>query len=86
VRGMMRLACAVIAAACVVAVAAVCWHSVQEIHYLKTFYPARFTVEDAFWASGVELVKVVLIAFPLLLVAALAVLVAWTRRRKEDGS
>jgi hypothetical protein len=49
-------------------VAAASWHSVEEIHYLKTFYPDDFTVQDVFYASGVELIKVVLIALPLLLI------------------
>jgi len=49
-------------------VAASSWHSVEEIHYLKTFYPDDFTVQEVFYASGVELIKVILIALPLLLV------------------
>ncbi len=49
---------------------AVCWHSVQEIHYLKTFYPKHFSVEEAFYASAVELVKVIIISLPFILVAA----------------
>ena len=49
-------------------VAAVCWHSLEEIHYLKSFYPKEFTVEDAFYASGVELIKVVIIGVPFFLV------------------
>ena len=44
------------------------WHSVEEIHYLKTFYPNHFSVEEAFYASGVELIKVILIGLPLFLV------------------
>ena len=51
-----------------VAYAAVCWHSVEEIHYLKTFYPGEFTVEETFYASAVELVKVAIIGLPLLFV------------------
>lgn len=53
-------------------IAAAAWHSVEEIHYLKTFYPDRFTVQEAFYASGVELIKVTLIAFPLLVLIRLA--------------
>ena len=49
-------------------IAAVSWHSVEEIHYLKTFYPKHFTVEETFFASGVELIKVILIGLPLFLV------------------
>jgi len=52
----------------VAVVAAVSWHSVQEIHYLKTFYPDDFTVQEIFYASGVELIKVVLISLPLILI------------------
>ncbi len=58
--------------ASIAGVSAVCWHSVEEIHYLKTFYPREFTVADAFYASGVELVKVIIIAIPFVLVIAVA--------------
>jgi hypothetical protein len=36
-------------------------------------------VEEAFWASCVELIKVALIAFPLLLIAGLALILGWGR-------
>jgi len=49
-------------------VTAVSWHSVQEIHYLKSFYPQQFSVQEAFWASAVELVKVLVISIPFLFV------------------
>ena len=49
-------------------VAAVCYHSLEEIHYVKSFYPKQFTVEEAFYASGVELIKVVVIGVPFFLV------------------
>ena len=49
-------------------VAAVCYHSLEEIHYVKSFYPKQFTVEEAFYASGVELIKVVIIGVPFFLV------------------
>lgn len=52
----------------IIVVAAVCWHSVQEIHYLKTFYPRQFSVQEAFYASLVELVKVIIISLPFILV------------------
>ena len=52
----------------VLIVAAVCYHSLEEIHYLKSFYPKHFTVEEAFYASGVELIKVVVIGVPFFLV------------------
>jgi hypothetical protein len=51
----------------ILAVAAVSWHSVEEIHYLKSFYPKQFTVEEAFYASGVELIKVLLVGLPVFL-------------------
>jgi hypothetical protein len=54
-----------------VVMAAVSWHSVEEIHYLKTFYPKQFTVEEAFYASGVELIKVILIGLPLFFVVGI---------------
>jgi hypothetical protein len=53
-------------------VGAVCWHSLGEIHYLKSFFPRQFTVEEAFYASAVELVKVLIISLPLVLVTATA--------------
>ncbi|NIR12653.1 MAG: hypothetical protein GWN86_01355 [Desulfobacterales bacterium] len=49
-------------------VTAVCWHSLEEIHYLKSFYPKQFTVEGSFYASGVELIKVFVIGVPFFLV------------------
>ena len=49
----------------IIIIAAVCWHSVEEIHYLKSFFPKQFSVEEAFYASAVELIKVVIVAVPL---------------------
>jgi len=68
---------------CLAAMAAVSFHSVREIHYLKTFYPAHFSVAEAACAAVVELVKVILIAFPLVLVVCvcLSLLRADTRER-----
>lgn len=65
-------------------IAAVSWHSVEEIHYLKTFYPDHFTVEEAFYASLVELIKVFLIAFPLLLVMGAGMYVICMGGKKRD--
>ena len=56
---------------CIIVITVVSWHSVEEIHYLKTFYPKQFTVEEAFYASGVELIKVILIGLPLFFVIGL---------------
>jgi len=56
----------------IAAVSAVCWHSVEEIHYLKSFYPGQFSVEEAFYASAVELVKIIIISVPFFLIIATA--------------
>ena len=57
----------------VIIIAAVAYHSVQEIHYLKSFFPESFSVEQAKDASIIELVKVILIALPLIVIIALSV-------------
>ncbi len=80
-----RLALVVLAVAVsLVAIAAVSWHSVEEIHYLKTFYPTRFTVEEAFYASGVELIKVFLIALPLFIVIGAGLSLLRHHKRERD--
>lgn len=61
------------------AVTVVCLHSLEEIHYLKSFFPPEFTVQETFYAAMIELIKVVIIAIPLILVIAVAILVL--RRR-----
>jgi hypothetical protein len=53
-------------------VTAVCWHSLGEIHYLKSFFPRQFTVQEAFYASALELVKVLIISLPFVLITATA--------------
>ncbi|MBI5492051.1 MAG: hypothetical protein HY893_03870 [Deltaproteobacteria bacterium] len=50
----------------------VSWHSVEEIHYLKTFYPPSFTVEEAFYATLVEFIKVHIISLPLVVIIVLS--------------
>ena len=57
----------VLIATALAATTAVCVHSLEEIHYLKTFFPRTFSVEEAFYAGGLELFKVVIITIPLLL-------------------
>ena len=52
------------------ALTAVCLHSLEEIHYLKRFFPPSFTVEQACYAAVVELIKVAIIALPLVLAIA----------------
>ncbi|MFQ5464551.1 MAG: hypothetical protein ACE5EI_01350 [Thermodesulfobacteriota bacterium] len=76
----------ILAAAVVVSVLvvfAVSYHSLEEIHYLKTFYPAEFSVEEAFYASAVELVKVFVIGVPFFVVIA-ASLYLLARGRDRD--
>ena len=65
---MKKAGIAIVVIGCLVVIAAVSWHSVEEIHYLKTFYPETFTVEEAYYASKVELVKVAIISLPLVVV------------------
>ena len=68
---------------CMVVIASASWHSVEEIHYLKTFYPKQFTVEEAFYASGVELIKVILIGLPLFFVIGIGLY--WLCDFKKDA-
>lgn len=63
------------------ALGAVSLHSLEEIHYLKTFFPHTFTVQEVFYAGALELVKVIIIALPLL--AIIAVALAFLRRDRE---
>jgi len=65
-------------------VAAVCWHSLEEIHYLKSFYPKRFTVEEAFYASGVELIKVFVISVPFFLVIWVSLYLLKILRNRDE--
>jgi hypothetical protein len=57
----------------ILVVSAVCWHSVEEIHYLKSFYPHQFSVEEAFYASAVELIKVIIISFPFFFMVGIGI-------------
>ena len=59
----------------VVILSAVCWHSVGEIHYLKSFFPKGFSVEGAYYASVVELIKVIIIALPIIMVIGISLYV-----------
>ncbi len=59
----------------VVIFSAVCWHSVGEIHYLKSFFPNKFSVEEAYYASAVELIKVIVIALPIIMVIGISLYV-----------
>jgi hypothetical protein len=66
---------------CLAVVALVSFHSVSEIHYLKSFYPHSFSVPEAASASIVELVKVALIAFPLFLIITVCLFLIWLLRK-----
>ena len=57
------------------AITAVCLHSLEEIHYLKSFFPSSFTVQEAFYAAALELIKVVIITIPLVLVIAVCLFI-----------
>jgi len=70
--------------ACVIVVAAVSFHSVEEIHYLKSFYPGKFSVADASFAALVELIKVSLVAFPLCLIILVCLFLLWLFRGKAE--
>ena len=65
---------------CLLTIFSVSKHSVDEIHYVKRFYPPVFTVEEAYYASKVELIKVVIISVPL---AVLAFVALFMLKRKK---
>ncbi len=65
----------VIIVAGVVLFSAVCWHSVGEIHYLKSFFPKGFNVEGAYYASVVELIKIIIIALPIVMIISISLYV-----------
>jgi hypothetical protein len=54
--------------ACIIIISAVCWHSVGEIHYLKSFFPHQFTVEETYYAARIEIIKIAIISLPLILI------------------
>lgn len=66
----------------VAALSAICYHSIEEIHYLKSFFPAEFTVREAVYASAIELIKVIIAGIPLFAVITLCVLAL---RGKRNG-
>jgi hypothetical protein len=68
-------------AVCLIVISAVSFHSVGEIHYLKSFYPGSFSVVEAAAAAVVELIKVSLIAFPLFLIVLVCLFLLWLSNR-----
>jgi hypothetical protein len=55
-----------------VVISGVCWHSIEEIHYLKSFFPKQFTVQEAYYASRIELIKIAIICFPALVIIGIS--------------
>ena len=53
-------------------ISGVCWHSIEEIHYLKSFFPKQFTVQEAYYASRIELIKLAIISFPVLVIIGIS--------------
>ena len=68
--------------AAVIAFSAISLHSVEEIHYLKSFFPREFTVEESFYAAAIELIKVIIIGLPVLLI--IGICLAKLRESKRD--
>ncbi len=66
---------------CLIAIFGVARHSIDEIHYMKRFYPPEFTVEEAYYASKVELIKVIITVIPL--VVLIFTSLYFIRRRKK---
>lgn len=67
----------------VVIFSAVCWHSIDEIHYLKSFFPKQFTVQEAYYATVIELIKIIIIGLPIALIIS-AGLYLWRHRNKNQ--
>ena len=53
-------------------ISGVCWHSIEEIHYLKSFFPKQFTVQEAYYASRIELIKIAIISFPVIVIIGIS--------------
>ncbi|MBI1913092.1 MAG: hypothetical protein HYS21_13985 [Deltaproteobacteria bacterium] len=68
---------------CVLIISAVSWHSIEEIHYLKSFYPERLSVEDAFHAAWVEVLKIHIISLPLLTIILICAFLLWLYKKRE---
>jgi preprotein translocase subunit SecG len=79
----VRIVLLTIVIVCLTVVTAVSLHSVKEIHYLKSFYPDRFSVSDAAAAAGVELIKVSLVAFPLFLIVLVCLFFLWLSNKAD---
>ena len=73
----LRIVLLAVVTICSLAISAVSFHSVEEIHYLKSFYPEHFSVSDAASDAVVELIKVSLVAFPLFLIVLVCLFLLW---------
>lgn len=72
-----RVFLAALMTVCVIIIAAVSFRSIEEIHYLKSFYPGSFTVEEAFYAALIEFIKIHIISLPLMVIILLAAFLLW---------
>lgn len=68
----------------VVLFSAVCWHSIDEIHYLKSFFPKQFNIQEAYYAAAIELIKVMIIGMPIVLIISVS-LYFWRHGDKDKG-
>ncbi len=79
----LRTVLLIVVAGCVTIITAVSLHSVEEIHYLKSFYPDSFSVPEAAAAAEVELIKVALVAFPLFLIVIVCLFLLWSSKKAD---
>ena len=70
--------------ASIVFIIGACWHSLEELHFFKSFYPEEFTVAEAFYASAVELIKVTIISLPFCLIIWVSLYLLGPSREKDD--
>ena len=63
-------------------ISGVCWHSIEEIHYLKSFFPKHFTVQEAYYASKIELIKIAIICFPVLVIIGIILFILRYHRKE----
>lgn len=66
---------------CLLTIFGVARHSVDEIHYMKRFYPPEFTVEEAYYASKVEFIKVVITSIPLVVLIFISLFIFKYRKK-----
>ena len=74
----------ILVTASMVVVISASWHSLEELHFLKSFYPDSFSVADVFYASAVELIRVMIISLPFCLVIWVSLHLLGLSREKDD--